>query len=292
MGKAVFARRALMVLAGLAGMALATPAVAAPPLWKVSDADSTMYLFGTVHVLRPETQWRTPALEAALNDAGEVWFELDPKRLEDPAQMGRMLPLMMDLPRPLSTKLSPELRARVAEVATSVGANPAQLEPFKPAPAAVILASLALGRSGYSPDSGVDKVLRAAIADRPVREFETVEQQTRFIADMPEEVQIALLETGLEDLADLGRLDKVVDSWAKGDLSAMEELFLTDLMTEHPAAYDIFLRARNTAWTETLDAELKGAGSDFVAVGALHLVGPDGLPTLLAARGYKVERVN
>lgn len=289
----VWARWACGAIAAAAmGMAAVQPAAAKPPMWEVTDADSRMVLFGTVHVLRPDTQWKSEEMRKALETAEEVWFEVDPIRLEDPVLMGRMVPLMLDTNNPLSSRLDPALYKRFGAMAAELGAQPAQLDPFKPAPAAVMLAGVAMVRAGYSPDSGVDKALRRLVPDSAVRELETAEQQIRFIADLPDDVQVALLEATLDDMAELGHLDKVVASWAAGDISGLEDVFVADLLNEHPHAYEVFVRARNLAWADAMEAELKKSGTDFVAVGALHLVGPDALPKLLADRGYTVRRID
>ncbi|MFM2043587.1 MAG: hypothetical protein RLY86_2163 [Pseudomonadota bacterium] len=276
----------LVIGGGIAGAARAAPA-----LWKVSDADSTLYLYGTIHVLKPDTVWQTPALATALTEAQEVWFEIDPQVMENPVEMGRVFPLMMDPANPLSTRLGPDLAGRFGATARGLGVDPVRLEPFKPVIASTMLVMAAIQREGYSAESGVDKVLRRAMGDRPIRQLETLEQQIGFFTGMPMPVQVALVDQSLEEIADIGRLDRMVAAWAAGDMDGLDTVFLADLRRDHPDAYDVFVRARNRSWTDTLAVELAGSGTDFVAVGALHLVGADGLPTLLAARGFKVERV-
>lgn len=269
---------------------LISPAAAKPAIWEVRDEDSLMHLFGTVHVLRPETAWMSDILADALAGAEQVWFEVDPHRQKDPVLMGRVMPLMLDLERPLSTKLNAALHDRFSEIARSFGAHPDQFEMFRPAPAAAMLASIALTRAGYSPDSGVDKVLRAMVPDADVRELETIEQQIRSVCDMTTDQQVRMLEAALNDIADLDRLDRVVARWEAGDIPELEAILLDDILN-HRDFYDRFVLSRNLAWAEILADELAGAGTGFVAVGALHLVGPDGLPKLLADRGYSVEQI-
>lgn len=282
----------VLAAALVAGLALAPPAAAKPPMWEVTDADSRMILFGTIHFMRPEMEWKTASMTAALAASEEVWFEVDPARMDDPQQVQAAVPVMLDPDRPLSTVLGTDLYRRFRDVATGLSVPPAQLEMFKPLPAGLMLGGAALVRDGYSPDSGVDKSLRGMIRDAEVKEFETLAQQFRFFSDLPDPVQIAMLGTILDDMSELGHLDKIVESWAAGDIAALEDVFLQDLMTAHADVYDVFVRDRNVAWADRLAAEMAGAGSDFIAVGALHLVGPDGLPTLLAARGYTVKRLD
>ncbi len=275
----------------LVGLALAAPAAAEPALWAVRDADSTLYLYGTVHVLKPDTRWQGPGMEKAWGEAQEVWFEVAPSKADDPAVMESLMPLMMDPGRPLSKRLPLDLYAKVTRAAREVGADLAALEPFKPATAAILLASLSMVKAGYSPESGVEKKLEALVGTRPVRELETAEQQVRFLVDLPEDVQLALLDNGLDEIGDNGHLDQVVAAWAKGDTRVLETLYLDELRRDHPKAYAVFVTDRNRAWAQVLAREMAGSGTDFVAVGALHMVGPDGLPALLKARGFTVERV-
>jgi len=279
-------------VAAFALIAAPTAASAEPMLWKVSDKDSTMHLFGTIHVLDQGNSWRTPAFDAVFKGDEEVWFEIDMAKASDPAAIAPYQSLMIDPAQPISKRLKPEDYARFAEAAKGLGVDPAQVDILRPWAAALQLTMLGLVKAGASPDAGVDKVLSGEVAPRPMKTLETIEQQLRIFADMPAEVENAYLLTTVEDLKEgPAYFKRMAEAWGAGDVATFEKTFLQDLRA-NPEVYDAVLKKRNQAWVEILDAELKGKGSDFVAVGALHLVGPDGVPALLKARGYKVERVD
>jgi len=276
----------------LAGMLVSTPSLAEPPLWVVRDQDSTLHLFGTIHILKPGMPWRSGAMADAFAAAQEVWLELDPVSAADPAVMQPLVPLMVDPQRPLTSRLTPDQYRRFSAAASRQGVPPGQMDAFRPAFAAVLLTLGAMAQAGYDPESGVDKVLNAERGARPLRTLETMEAQMRFFADLPDEVQVDLLMSTLEQIEDTSYVEQMVQAWLAGDTARLEEVYLEEMRRDHPAAYDVFVKVRNEAWADAIAAEMAKSGTDFVAVGALHLVGPDGLPQLLRARGFEVERVN
>jgi len=284
-------------VAWLAGVCVAVAlqagaAAAEPALWKVEDKDSTLYLFGTVHLLKPDLQWRDARLNEAFKTAGEVWFEIDTAKAADPAAFAPYQALFLDPARPLSAKLSAEEYARFAATAAELGLPAAQLEPLRPWAVALQFTTIALAKAGVSPQAGVETILSGEVGERPLKTLETLEQQIRIFADMSPEAEKAFLLQTLDDIAEgVEQFDTLAAAWQSGDLAVLETEFVTELREQSPELYDAVLKRRNQAWAAALDAELKGAGSDFVAVGAAHLVGPDGVPKLLRERGYKVTLV-
>lgn len=277
---------ALLTAIAAIGVARAEPA-----MWVVRDQDSTMYLFGTVHVLKPETKWRTPAIDAAFKEATEVWLEIDVLAAQNPAALQPFMALMIDPVTPLSKRIPEALHARVAAKAQELGMAPTQLEPLRTWLVGVTLAVGSMVKQGFDPNSGVDKVIATSLDGRGLRTLETLEQQFGFMSGLPEATQVALIEDTLQHLATPDYIDRLIGSWAAGDVGTLDALYLADMRTRFPEAYAVFLTKRNAAWAETLAKELAGAGTDFVAVGALHLVGPDSVPAMLKARGFTVEQV-
>ena len=266
-----------------------------PALWVVRDADSTIYLFGTFHALKQTTSWRTPRIEAALNASSEVWLEL--ADIGTPASEAAALPLIqrygLDPARPLSSKLTAAENAKLAAAAGKVGVDPAQLQPLRPWLAALQLSLAPLMKAGYDPKLGVDNLLAstARAEGKPIRGFETSEQQLRFFADLSPELEKQMLMSTLEDV-DQGpaMIDRMSEAWSRGDLRTLEREMVADLKNETPAFYKVVLADRNTAWAKALKEHLKGSGSTFVAVGAGHLVGPDSVQAELAELGVRAER--
>ena len=278
--------------AAIAATAVFTsPARAEPAMWVVRDADSTLYLFGTMHVLKPDLQWRTPAIDKALADAGEVWLEIDAEAAENPAAIQPYMDLLLDPVTPLSKRLPPDVYARYADMAARAGLPPPMVEPMRTWLAAVTLSLTVMNKAGYKEASGVDRAIAKDRGGRPLRTLETLGGQLGFLGSLPEAQQQALLVDTLDQLAKPGYVDDLVAAWAAGDVGTLDALYLADMRTRFPEAYAVFLTRRNAAWVETLAKELAGAGTDFVAVGALHLVGPDSVPAMLKARGFTVEQV-
>lgn len=271
------------------------PAAAEPALWVVRDADSTIYLFGTFHALKDATKWRTPKVEAALRGSSELWLEL--ADVGDPKAEAAMVPLIqrlgLDTAKPLSSKLTAAENKRLAEVAATVGLNPAQLEPMRPWLVAVQMQILPLMKAGYDPKLGVDTLLAAAARaeGKPIRGFETAEQQLRFFADLPPEAEKQMLLATLEDVeGGPALIDGMSAAWSRGDLRAMERDLVADMRKDTPAFYKVVLADRNAAWARALKKHLEGKGTTFVAVGAGHLVGPDSVQAELAKLGVRSER--
>ena len=282
-------------VAMLASLVAANPVRAEPALWVVRDPDSTVYLFGTVHLLKSDTAWRTPAVEEALARSGEVWFELAETGDEAASQKiaAALLPrLGFDRSSPLSSRLTATERREMAEAAATLGLQPAQLEPMRPWLAALTFSLAPIVKAGYDPKLGVDTLLAAAARaqGKPIRAFETMEQQFRFFADLPPETELQMLREVLDDV-DRGPqvLEALAAAWAAGDQSAFERLFVDELR-DSPELYEVLLDDRNEAWAEAIAERMKGAGVSFVAVGAGHLTGPDSVQAKLAARGLRAER--
>lgn len=288
-------RRTIGVTLGL-GLAwsVLTPgaAQAEPAMWVVKDADSTVYLFGTVHLLKKDLVWNTPKVKQAMAQSSELWLELTDD--DDPAKLAPVIQqLGLDPRRPLSSKLNAEQRAKLAKVAAEYKLPVAQLEPLRPWLAGLTLAVLPFQKAGWSAEAGVDKLLRAQAekeGDR-LRAFETAEQQMRFFADLPEARQIEFLEQTLDDADEgLAQMDKLARAYAAGDPETIGAIMSAEMKAEAPELYDLLVTRRNVAWAKTIDEMLDGKGTHFVAVGAAHLAGPDSVQAQLAKRGIKAER--
>jgi hypothetical protein len=261
----------------------------------VSDADSTIYLFGTFHALREGATWRTPKVQAALAQSSEVWLEL--ADVGTPGAEAATLPLIqrlgLDPSRPLSSKLTAAENALLAVAAAKVGLTPAQLEPMRPWLAGLQLSLLPLLKAGYDPKLGVDGLIAAAARTegKTVRGFETTEQQLRFFADLPPEAEKQMLLSALEDVeGGPAVIDRMSAAWSRGDLRALETELVDDMRKETPAFYKVLLADRNAAWARIIAERLKGSGVSFVAVGAAHLVGPDSVQAELAELGVTAAR--
>jgi len=288
------ARRAVLGLVSVLALGLAAPATAEPALWVIRDQDSTIYLFGTIHVLKPSTQWRSPRIDQALKASDDLVIEV--LGADDPAVMQ---PLVMqyglDRATPLSRKLSPQDLKRAQALAQAAGMPPQAMEVMRPWLASISLAMLPVIKAGYDPRSGVEQVVSAEMkaAGKPASSLETAEQQIRFFADMSTPVEVEMLRATLDDAeAGPAKIDDMVAAWAAGDIQVLEEQFITEMKTNYAEVYGVLLTDRNRDWAGQLKTKLDGSGVSFVAVGAGHLVGPDSLQAQLATLGVQSERVN
>ena len=271
----------------------ATVARAEPALWVARSDTATLYLFGTVHLLKDTTQWRSARVDRALAEAGELWLEV-----RDPGDSSTLVPLVrqygMDVAHPLSSKLDPARLAHLKAVAAKVGvASVASIDGMRPWMAAMFLSVHQAEQSGYDEVKGVDKVLRqeTAAANRPVFGLETAEQQLRYFAALAPAAEVQMLDRALDDI-DAGpqALDDIVAAWAAGDQAAIARLLDDSFRDKDPEAFRALVVERNAAWAKRLQERPAGSGVAFVAVGAAHLAGPASLQTELAKLGVKVER--
>lgn len=262
-----------------------------PALWVVRDADSTLYLFGSVHVLRPTTGWSSPRVEAAFDSASDIWFEIS-----NPDDQAAIMPLIqqrgLSPETPLSSRLTPQENAELDAAAQVMGASAAQLQPMKPWLAALSLSVAPLIKAGYDPKSGVELVLkaRAEAASKPIHGFETIDKQIGILAGLPDDVQLAFLRETLKDYENAAtKLDEMVEAWARGDVATLDRVTITEMKEASPALYQAILVDRNTDWANQIQTLLEGSGTAFIAVGAAHLTGDDSVQAILQKRGVTVE---
>lgn len=285
-------RRLLSPLAALFLLATAAaPAAAEPPVWTVRDADSMIVLFGSVHVLPAALDWRPAALDAALATADDLWFET-PVDAENEAAASRAALASGYLPagESLSALLSPDGRARLDRLCGRLGVSPAAIDRLRPWFADVTIGVLALTQQGASVTTGVERILADAAPGAQRRAFETPAEQIAFFAEAPLADQLASLEDTLKQLdEDPAYYDRLIDAWAEGDTGAIEALGLTPMKQVSLYLYDRLIVQRNRRWAEAIAGRMAGAGETVIVVGVGHLVGPDSVPALLRARGFRVD---
>ncbi len=288
-----FALSAAPAAAETAAAPAAATTDADPALWVVKDADTTIYLFGTVHVLKPGLSWFDEAVKTAFDKSDELMLEI--VMPEDQAEMAKvMMPLAIDQTgKTLSARLdADQLKAYQAAMA-SVGLPPAQFDIFEPWFPAITLSVLPLTKLGYDPEQGAEKLLTAHAkkAGKPVAGLETLSQQLGFFDALPETQQVTFLNAVVKDLDKLGpQLDKMVVLWAKGDPDGLA-VTMNESMAATPELAKTLLWDRNARWADQLKARMDKPGTVFVAVGAGHLAGEKSVQDYLKAQGLTVKRV-
>ncbi len=284
-------RLAIALALALAACKPATPPKPAQPaLWEVSGKlGERAWLFGTIHALPYRVQWRSAKVDAALVAADEVVLEIaaidDQRGLEQ--AFGR-LAQTPGLP-PLLDRVAPAQRASLARLLRDNHVDSDQFRTVETWAAALILARELAGEenAAYS----IDREILAAANGKKIGEFEGAARQLSIFDRLPEADQRDLLTATVAEAAAPATDDnRIVRVWAKGDMAAMARETGTGLLAD-PELRSALLVGRNRDWVLRLESRLKRGGRPFVAVGAAHLAGPDGLPAMLAAHGYTVVRV-
>jgi uncharacterized protein YbaP (TraB family) len=286
--------------AALAATIAAAPAAALadPALWRVSDADSSIWLFGSVHMLDSSVPWRTATFEKVLSKADAVYYEM----LLTPDSMATLGELVLErgfLPpgETLSHLLSEEDASRLDAVLGGLGMNRGMIDQMQPWMASLTISTTAMtldataGQANF--ETGVEMLLQAEIDD--AREFglETAAEQFDFLSSGSSEEQIAALMRAIEDLdTATGMFGALMDAWLEGDIDRIHEEVVASVGSMDAPEYEVLITDRNARWVETLGTLLDDNVRALVVVGAGHLGGPVGLPTLLEERGYAVERID
>lgn len=287
---------ALLCAFSLAAACAPAPAPARdePALWRIADADSEIWLFGSVHVLPPDLRWRGPRLNTAFAAADEFIIETAPPGAAAQAAFADFVARHGTLPAggSLSQRLDPSEAAMLARAARRLGLDPAQLERQRPWLTAIQLSYADLARIGHSAEAGVENVLsREALRHgKRLSSLETVEQQLGVLAGLPPEIEMRFLRATLEEIGTsddlVARMDR---AWASGDVAALERLFAQQWRDAGPELHEAIILARNRAWADEIERRLDGSGRIFIAVGAAHLIGEHSVVDLLRARGIAVE---
>jgi uncharacterized protein YbaP (TraB family) len=269
---------------------------AAPALWRVKNDRAEIYLFGTLHALPPGLAWRTPAYDAVYANSGTIWFEAALDGADAQTINGIVARYGMDAERPLSRKLTPDT---LAQLKRQVDVR--RIDHLRPWAAALMLSMQPMLSQGAKVETGADMTMTRAARDdgaKTVRTFETLEDQARVFASLPEGAEVRYLTEVIREnrprlhLPPRPSTETLAQAWMEGDLARLGPALVGGMKADNPGLYEALLKRRNLAWADLLAKEMfEGSGVELVNVGALHLVGDDGLPALLRARGFTVERV-
>lgn len=265
----------------------------APAMWVVRDADTTIYLFGTVHLLPPDLVWRQDQLRAVFDAADTLVKELPSEPAPEEAA-GLMFPAGLDLEGPtLAERMGAERYNLLKSALTPLGLPDTLVERMRPWLAGLFVAVAVMMETGLDPDSGVESVIDRwnQTAGKPRLGLETLEQQMGFFRDLPEEAALASLNASLDQLGEARAFtDAMVSAWATGDVAALDRLF-NDSLAPTPEFRRVLLGERNERWADWIDARMDTPGTVLVAVGAGHLVGYDSVQVFLEQEGHVAERV-
>lgn len=278
-----------------------TPPV--PLLWKVSDADNAVYLLGSFHLLKPDDYPLSNDVNEAFARARSVVFELPPEEMASP-QLGLKMAqaalrkdgtsLDSELPKATATKLAAWTQAN-ADRLRQIGFQPDALQLYEPWFAGLMISMLDMTTQGLDPSLGLDQHFAAAAlaASKPTSGFETGLEQIAFLEGMGKDEQLQFLDEALTDATSGDEIDRLHAAWRAGDDAALIDDMGADMQRRYPKLYRRINVDRNDAWLPKIQRLLANPGSDdtLVVVGALHLLGSDGIVEKLRAKGYSVERL-
>ncbi|MXP28405.1 TraB/GumN family protein [Porphyrobacter algicida] len=268
------------------------PTLATPALWKLSDKDTTIYLFGTVHALPKGINWDHGAVAKAMESAGTLVTEVPMKAMDAPETQAMFLQ-HAKLPegQTLRGLLDPEQLKTYEAAMTKLGLPVATFDKFEPWFASITLTMIPLLKQGYNPANGVDKTIDAKLPDAVKREsLETIQYQLGLFDQMPQDMQVKFLVSTAEQVDDVGKtIDAMVADWTKGNADGLAELMNKDL--DDPAVADRLLYQRNRNWAKWIEQRMDKPGTVFIAVGAGHLAGDKSVQAYLGKDGLKVTRV-
>lgn len=291
-----FGRRLAAALAVAATACAAAPATepkaAGPAMWKVADQDTTIYLFGTIHLLPKDTEWRSPAFDqaAAGSDTLVVETIIDENNPASLFEAFDKLAMSSGLP-PIAERVSPDKRALLATIIAKSGAPMEAYDRMESWAAGYLLLLTQLREIGLGP--GVEPAIKAQFssAGKSIGQLETNAEQLGFFDGLPEPAQRKFLEGVLEDPAKMKQqLDGMVEAWRRGDVTAISRTFNDDLK-DSPDLKDTLLTRRNANWAKWVKGRLDQPGTVMVAVGAGHLAGEQSVLTMLEQQGLTVTRV-
>lgn len=273
----------------------ASSAYAGSPVYKVSKGENHIFIGGTIHLLARSDYPLPPGFEAAYGQSAQLVFETDMQKMKS-AEIQQLILKKVMYPdgKNLKQVLNKQTFAELEKHLSSRGIPVNNILRFKPGMLSVTLTVIELQKMGLA-GTGVDDFysLKALNDNKKLGQLEAIEEQIDFIATMGDGYENELITSTLRDIKILpGMLGAMKEAWRKNDEKKLEELFLQPMRNETPGAYDKLIVKRNNAWMPRLEEMLKSKEVEFVLVGALHLVGNDGILAKLAAKGYTLQMMD
>jgi uncharacterized protein len=297
----ILAGAALLATAPLAAQQAAAPAAPAasaattdvdPALWVIRDEDTTIYLFGTMHLVRPGLSWFDEAVADAFNASNELRVEVD-MATEGPNIGAQMIAAATNTTSTLTARMTPPQRTEYVATMERMNVPYQQLEGYDAWFVSLQFVIAMTQRAGLSAEHGADGILLAAARQRgmTVTTFETGADQVGFLDALPEGEQINGLLVMLRDIPTaVSYFHRMSDAWSSGDEAATLGL-INEARVSGPDQHRVMFTDRNRRWADAIQARMGQPGTVFVAVGAGHLVGDDSVQAVLAQRGIIATRV-
>jgi hypothetical protein len=282
---------AWLLLAGVAAAGTAHPVT----MWRIDGLQNEVYLLGSVHLLRAGDHPLPQIIDQVYAEAETLVMEMDVDDVDPVAaqQLVNELGLIQD-ERSLSDLMGPGPYAEAQIFAANVDIPLGMLGSAEPWLAAITVEQLMLARIGFNPKYGIENHLaeKAGADGKEIIGLETIRQQLEFLDGMSIEAQRALLLQSLAESVEIEDImDELVRAWRYGDVGYLESQMLVE-MQDYPELYEAIVTERNRNWVGIIEEFTKAEDDFLVVVGALHLIGEDGVPALLAERGYEVVQMH
>ncbi|WP_338465778.1 TraB/GumN family protein [Novosphingobium sp. ZN18A2] len=270
------------------------PAQPAPrvALWEIADASGPRaWIMGTVHALPAGTRWRSKAIDDSVAASDRIVFEIGQELDEKIAgEALARLAFTRGLPPP-SHRIDAKYRPDLAATYRELGLDDASFADEESWAVALQLAAIAGRKEGIDPEHGVEPELRRMAGSKPIKGFETIDSQFAIFDRLPASDQKVLLEQVASDAASPEDEDTdMMKMWLRGDTEGIDRESRKGFLADN-GLRDALLIRRNQNWARQLDKLLQGGARPFVAVGASHVSGPDGLPAIMAQHGWTVRRI-
>ncbi|OUS27237.1 hypothetical protein A9Q98_09770 [Thalassotalea sp. 42_200_T64] len=284
--------RNLMAIVALFTVAFASQAEA--PVWQVSKNGNTVYIGGTVHVLSDNDYPLPAAFEQAYQKSAVLVFEMDMSKAQTPEFQQQMLAKMTYQDgRTYADELKPETVTKLNQYMQEKGLPVGNLQMFKPSMLSVTLTMIELQRLGLG-GTGVDAFynLKGINDKKSFKYLELPEQQIDYLANMGKGYEDELIHYTLDDMAKLPTvMQQMKGAWRVGNNQELYNIAAKEWQQSFPTSYNQLIVERNNNWLPEIEAYFASAEIEFVLVGALHLVGKDGVLEQLKMKGYTITQL-
>lgn len=272
------------------------PTRATPPLFKISNENTEIFLLGTFHILPKGVDWRSPDVGSVIDRAESVWFEVETDTPEFTSTAQKIVAEKGNNPDgvTLTTLLGPVRGGELSTILTNLKIPADALETMRPWQAFLALSSQLIISEGYNPAAGVDsQILREArLRGRNIQFLETAEEQLSLFTDLDQQTELSILQLTIRDWSvQKEQLPRLLMAWKSGDIDSIDQLMNDEMRATLPAAFDALMTSRNKSWAEKIIPMMDKPGVILIAVGAGHLAGKGSLPEILADAGLNIERV-
>jgi len=264
-------------------------------VWKITGAQTSIYLAGSFHILKASDYPLPPEFEEAYENSQKIYFETNLDELKDPVVIARIVKLSL-YPDGSSLKdhLSAETYEKLKAQCESAGVNIASVEHYRPWIITIMISLNPAKKDGYDQTQGVDQYyFNLAKEDgKPVVGLETTEESIQLLSSLGDQLDEELISEALHSASESNEsVDKMKDAWRSGDETGLQTM-VADQVKGYPKIYKLLFLDRNANWSKTMESALSQPGISMFVVGAGHLVGADGLLAMFRNKGYQVEKLN